>query len=264
MTITIDAALTSPSEVGIRPPVILGALLLLLPAAWGFSLPPPSPHAPLPRRLHGRVGQHPFLCLAPSPPSLLPAAAAVNRPPDHAPAQPVRRLGRQPPLVVPWYGGLAVPLDEESVEVCLEELADSEYGKTMFGRHDVPRRWARFVESNPSDFRPPIPRPDPIRRFSLDAKTPQPVTCAETVLSKAAQYLKARIPKIVSVRVSFPSDLSDFEEVINEFTGEVLYVEDKSSPDFNGDWETMEYQRLDPDVRGPFVFGKGRGMMRPT
>jgi hypothetical protein len=35
-----------------------------------------------------------------------------------------------------------VPTDnmdmEESIILCLEELMDSEYGKTMFGRHDVP------------------------------------------------------------------------------------------------------------------------------
>lgn len=28
--------------------------------------------------------------------------------------------------------------DEEAVEQCLEELMDSDYGKTMFGRHDLP------------------------------------------------------------------------------------------------------------------------------
>jgi uncharacterized protein YlbG (UPF0298 family) len=33
----------------------------------------------------------------------------------------------------------AVPYcDEEAVEQCLEELMDSDYGKTMFGRHDLP------------------------------------------------------------------------------------------------------------------------------
>ena len=36
------------------------------------------------------------------------------------------------------YDELILPLDEESIEQCLEELMDSEYGKTMFGRHDVP------------------------------------------------------------------------------------------------------------------------------
>jgi hypothetical protein len=41
---------------------------------------------------------------------------------------------------------------------------------------------------------------------------------------------------------------------------EILYVEDLRSPDFNGDRETMEYQGLNPDARGPFppsVFGSG-------
>ena len=28
--------------------------------------------------------------------------------------------------------------DEEAVEQCLEEFMDSDYGKTMFGRHDLP------------------------------------------------------------------------------------------------------------------------------
>ena len=40
--------------------------------------------------------------------------------------------------------------------------------------------------------------------------------------------------------------------------------EDKRSPDFNGDRETMEYQGLDPDARGPFVFASGGSMIRPA
>ena len=44
-----------------------------------------------------------------------------------------------------------------------------------------------------------------------------------------------------------------------------LSREDKRSPDFNGDRETMEYQGLDPDARGPFVFSSGGGsMIRPA
>ena len=44
-----------------------------------------------------------------------------------------------------------------------------------------------------------------------------------------------------------------------------LCREDKRSPDFNGDRETMEYQGLDPDARGPFVFSSGGGsMIRPA
>ena len=36
------------------------------------------------------------------------------------------------------YDDLIMPLDEGSIEQCLEELMDSAYGETMFGRHDVP------------------------------------------------------------------------------------------------------------------------------
>ena len=36
------------------------------------------------------------------------------------------------------FDELILPLDEDCVEQCLEELMDSEFGKTMFGRHDVP------------------------------------------------------------------------------------------------------------------------------
>ena len=78
-------------------------------------------------------------------------------------------------------------------------------------------------------------------------------------------YLNARIPELTSVTVSSPEELADFEDVIDEFTGEVLYVEDKRAPDFNGDRATMEYQGLNPDQRGPFVFSSGSGgMIRPA
>ena len=77
-------------------------------------------------------------------------------------------------------------------------------------------------------------------------------------------YLNARIPELTSVQVSSPEELSDFEDVIDEYTGEVVYREDKRAPDFNGDRETMEYQGLNPDDRGPFVFSSGGGMIRPA
>ena len=74
-------------------------------------------------------------------------------------------------------------------------------------------------------------------------------------------YLNARMPELTTINVSSPSELSDFEDVVDEFTGEILYVEDKRAPDFNGDRETMEYQGLNPDARGPFLFGSGGGGM---
>ena len=36
------------------------------------------------------------------------------------------------------YDDLIVPCEEETIEECLEEFMESDYGKTMFGRHDVP------------------------------------------------------------------------------------------------------------------------------
>ena len=109
-------------------------------------------------------------------------------------------------------------------------------------------------------------------------------------------YLNARIPELTSIQVSSPEELEDYEDIVDEFTGEVIYRwvhtylyihsmciyiirmpnlknlsfsslcrEDKRSPDFNGDRETMEYQGLDPDARGPFVFSSGGGsMIRPA
>ena len=36
------------------------------------------------------------------------------------------------------YDELILPLDVECIEQCLEEFMDSDYGKTMFGKHDMP------------------------------------------------------------------------------------------------------------------------------
>lgn len=44
------------------------------------------------------------------------------------------------------YDELILPLDEECIEQCLEELMNSEYGKTMFGRHDMVGRTYDWAE----------------------------------------------------------------------------------------------------------------------
>ena len=77
----------------------------------------------------------------------------------------------------------------------------------------------------------------------------------ETVLGRAAVWLNARMPEIVQVRVNDMEELQDFKDIVDNYTGEVLYREDKRAPDFNGDRGTMEYQGIDPDVRGPFPPG---------
>jgi len=153
------------------------------------------------------------------------------------------------------YDDLIMPLDEGSIEQCLEELMDSAYGETMFGRHDVP---ASVGITGSIEFES-LEGPEAILELSGKFWHRR-----ETVLGKAAMYLNARIPELTSVRVATPEELEDFEEVIDEFTGEVLYVDDKRSPDFNGDRATMEYQGIDPDGRGPFVFSGGGGMIRPA
>ena len=83
----------------------------------------------------------------------------------------------------------------------------------------------------------------------------------ETVLGKAAVWLNARMLEIAEVRVADPAELLDFEDIVDECTGEILYTRDKRAPDFNGDRGTMEYQGIDPDVRGPFP--PGTGGLRP-
>ena len=78
-------------------------------------------------------------------------------------------------------------------------------------------------------------------------------------------YLNARMPELQSIRVSSPEELSDFEDIIDEYTGAIIAREDKRSPDFNGDRNTMEYQGLNPDDRGPFVVSIGGDLkIRPA
>lgn len=51
----------------------------------------------------------------------------------------------------------------------------------------------------------------------------QTTTLVETVLGKAAMYLNARIPELTSIQVSSPEELEDYEDIVDEFTGEVIY-----------------------------------------
>lgn len=151
-----------------------------------------------------------------------------------------------------------MPLDEDNVESCLQEFIDSDYGKTMFGKHDLPASYGitgdlEFVE---------LHGPEVI--LSLSGKFWHR---RETVLGRAAMWLNACMPEIVQVNVENQEELKDFEEIVDECTGEVLEVRDKRAPDFNGDRATMLYQGLDPDMRGPFPSGPmspGGSMMSPA
>lgn len=79
------------------------------------------------------------------------------------------------------------------------------------------------------------------------------------VLGRAAMYLNARIPEIIRVSVLDRDELNDFQEIIDEDTGDVIEVIDRRAPDFNGDRETMIYQGIDPDMRGPFPISGSSG-----
>jgi len=72
------------------------------------------------------------------------------------------------------------------------------------------------------------------------------------ILGLAAMWLNARMPEIAEVTVEDMDELSDFEEIRDTFTGDIIETIDRRAPDFNGDRRDMEYQGLDPDMRGPF------------
>jgi hypothetical protein len=143
-------------------------------------------------------------------------------------------------------------LCEENVQECLEELVESDYGKQMFGCHDLP---ASYGVTGMMDF-VEIAGPEVVLTLSGQFWHRR-----ETVLGRAAMWLNARMPEVTHVTVADQEELLDFEDVYDEFSGELLYTQDKRAPDFNGDRATMEYQGIDPDQRGPFP--QGTGGLRP-
>lgn len=139
-------------------------------------------------------------------------------------------------------------LDADNVQSCLDDFINSDYGKHMFGCHDLPAAYGitgevEFVEVSGPEVLLLLRGKFWHRR--------------ETVLGRAAMWLNARMPELTDVKVEDPEDLKDFEDVLDEFSGERLYTNDKRAPDFNGDREVMEYQGADPDMRGPFPAGTG-------
>ena len=139
-------------------------------------------------------------------------------------------------------------LSEENILFCLDEFVNSDYGKQMFGCHDQP---SSIGITGAIDF-VDLAGPEVVLRLSGKFWHKR-----DTVLGRAAMWLNARMPEIVEVRVESPEELKDYEDIVDEYTREVLYREDKRSPDFNGDREVMEYQGRDPDMRGPFPQGVG-------
>lgn len=150
-----------------------------------------------------------------------------------------------------WRSDAVVPtreLSEENVQELLDVFIESDYGKQMFGVHDMPASVGitgsiSFVE---------VHGPEVI--LSLSGRFWHR---RETVLGRAAMWLNACMPEIMEVRVEDMDELLDCENIYDDITGELLFQKDKKAPDFNGDRETMEYQGIDPDVRGPFPAGVG-------
>jgi len=148
-------------------------------------------------------------------------------------------------------------LCEENILECLDEFVESDYGQTMFGCHETA---ASIGITGEIGF---VELAGPQVVLSLEGAFWHR---RETVLGKAAVWLNARMPEITDVTVEDIEELQDFKEISDEFSGEVIFTEDKRAPDFNGDRATMEYQGLDPDERGPFppsVLGKGPLTINP-
>jgi hypothetical protein len=148
-------------------------------------------------------------------------------------------------------------LDEDNVQDCLEEFINSEYGQQMFGCHD---RAASIGITGTLEF---VELCGPQVTLSLDGAFWHR---RETVLGRAAVWINARMPEITDVTVADKEELHDAEELLDDF-GECYAEISKRSPDYNGDREVMEYQGMDPDVRGPFPqgpMGKGNSMLSPS
>ena len=148
-----------------------------------------------------------------------------------------------------------LPLSEENVISCLQEFVWSDYGSQMFGCHE---RAASIGITGCLDF-VEIDGPEVILKLSGAFWHRR-----DTVLGRAAMWLNACIPEIVHVNVADAEELQDFEEIRDDYTGEVLLVNDKRSEDYNGDRGTMEYQGIDPDVRGPFSSGTQGFQINPA
>ena len=137
----------------------------------------------------------------------------------------------------------SLDLNEENVQQVIDEVIDSNFGQSMFGCNE--RASSIGITGNVELIE--LSGPEVI--LKLDGEFWH---TRSFVLGKLALYLNARIPEIVEVNVEDSSELLDFEDIIDEDTGELLFVRDKRSPDYNGDRSVMEYQGSNPDMRGPF------------
>jgi len=118
----------------------------------------------------------------------------------------------------------------------------SDYGTSMFGCHD---RASQIGITGSIQF---VELCGPEVTLTLEGEFWHK---RSFVLGRAAVWLNARIPEITDVIVNDMEDLNDYKEILDKY-GDVIYRKDKRSEDYNGDREIMEYQGMDPDMRGPF------------
>ena len=113
-------------------------------------------------------------------------------------------------------------------------------------RNTVLLKWATFLQSAGSLGEAPSPPVATLTNVSVELR-------GETVVRNARAYLLQEIPELIDVVLADPDD--ELDQVTDPETG--LVVEDRRSPDYNGDRETLTYQGIDPDTRGPFPSGTG-------
>jgi hypothetical protein len=54
------------------------------------------------------------------------------------------------------------------------------------------------------------------------------------------------------VKVLYPEEMFDYNEVIDIHTGKIVSKIDKRTPDYTGQRQLMELNNIDPDLYGPF------------
>lgn len=130
-----------------------------------------------------------------------------------------------------------LPCTEENVLLVLDEFQNA--AASMFGRH------AAAAEIGISGTIDLVEIDGPVILVQLSGRFWHR---RETVLRNADTFVRSKIPEVIAVDVVDPDDLLD--QIYDDETGAL--VSDRRSPDWNGDRETLEYQGLDPDSRGPF------------
>ena len=168
----------------------------------------------------------------PPPPPLAPPPSPLPPPPPPPPTLQTRGGGSALRMMAP------MDLTEENVMLALDDFQSR--ALSMFGRHEQCQRVGITGEVAYHDLDGPIVLLRLSGRFWHRR---------ETVVRNARAFLMAAIPELSDVELADPDD--ELDVIYDEETGAV--VEDRRSPDFNGDRETLTYQGIDPDTRGPFA-----------